>query len=391
MNRKRIVFSTLLFLFFNCEHSTEVVETRDLESAVRENLIIHNGEEIPRQLVDIAEQKRILILGETHYIQEHQEFVSKLLQRLHAEGYRIFLIETFHAFSWMVADYVFGEIDYLPDHIRFFDNYWLEAIRNFNANLEDTEKIKFFYMDVNHWRDNFISSLLEIEKILGGQPLFDGIKSRQIDSPNYKSALLTLSNTISQNAAMYKTEWGNKWYERINEMIDVEIKSSNFRTSRDDNLREATMFDIIQSRIPENRNIKVAINCGSHHAQKNGLMGPKIKWITPYLNEIYPDDIYSIAFIGIKGERKSSFSDPNVIEFNLIRETSNNDLIRIIGVEAGPNMATLPLESSVFNKNVRVTYVSGSTFHLSPASQFDALITYPRVSILNSMSAHDYN
>lgn len=385
IHKKAALISTL-FLFIHCQQPTEIVDTRDVSSVVRENIITGNSEEVSQEFLEKAGENRILLIGETHYVQEHQEYVSTLLERLHALGYRIFFNEIFQSFSWMVEDYVNHDLDYLPDHIRFFDHYWLEAIRNFNAGLADSARFQFFYMDINHWRSNFANSLLEIEKIIGEQTLFAELKSREIDSGDYKSALSSLSNMLEQDPDRYRSQWGEKWYKRIREMIAVEIKSSDFRTHRDDALREVTMFNNIKSRIPDDPDTRVVVNCGFYHAQKNPLMGPKIKWLHQYFTENFPDKTYAIAFLGIKGERKAAFNDPNLISFDLTTETSGKDLVRIIADRAQANMSILPLNDILFKDNMRVTYVSGSTFHLAPGLQFDALVTYPYISVLQSMS-----
>lgn len=84
------------------------------------------------------------------------------------------------------------------------------------------------------------------------------------------------------------------------------------------------MFTIIPSALDKNPGIKVIVNCGMNYAQKENLMD------------------------------------------------SNNIRMR-------------SLFDEIFKEEMDVTYTSGAV-HVSPGRQFDALITYPEISILKSLS-----
>ena len=115
--------------------------------------------EVPDALVDTLSTRRVILLGETHYVQQHQEFVLELLTRLHPRGLRWFAQEMSHAYSWIVEDYVLGRRDDYPDSARRMDEYWVEGLRRFNDGVPESDQIGVAYIDMNHAHDALLLSL----------------------------------------------------------------------------------------------------------------------------------------------------------------------------------------------------------------------------------------
>ena len=63
---------------------------------------------VPSDLVDTLRPYRVILLGESHYVHEHQDVVVQLLRELHLHGLRWFAEELSHASGWAVDDYVRG-------------------------------------------------------------------------------------------------------------------------------------------------------------------------------------------------------------------------------------------------------------------------------------------
>ncbi|MCP4179850.1 MAG: hypothetical protein GY756_18980, partial [bacterium] len=157
-----------------------VTNYKTLDPVVNKCIVKCHDNKIPSELNKVIKSHKIIILGETHYVQEHQEFIIELLKELQKGKENIvFIQENPNAFNWMLEDYLNGKIDSLPTNIRFFDNYLFENIKAINSG--QTKQIGFVYMDVNHGK-SFLASLLESEKIIGNQPEFDEVKDALFDS-----------------------------------------------------------------------------------------------------------------------------------------------------------------------------------------------------------------
>ncbi len=354
---------------------------KSIEAAVNKDLVLFSKGGLPSELQKSLDSNQIIFLGETHYLQEHQEFVCNILNHISSDSI-VLITESIGVNNWLVEDYIKGKISYLPNTVRFFDNYWIETIRAIN---KSERNIQLFFMDVNHWKSNLKSAIIEIEKSNGLIPEFQKIKNIKADSEEYDSELSELLNKFQNNTNAYKKRFGDVWYERYTRIIKNELLSSSYRKTHKENIRENFMFDFIVEQIEKNPAKKILVNCGMYHAQKETMMGTKIKRLACLINEIYPNNSYSIAFIGIKGERKFRFHDENSIQFNILNETSRKNLINIIGNKAGSQYSFLPLSDFIFSKKMKITYISLSTGKYIPVNQFDAIITIPEVNLLNSM------
>ena len=382
----RLLITAAILLSFSCSK----VSFRDLDEVVSREIFTFNETTIPSEVLLEADNHQIMMLGETHYVQEHQEWGSLLLSKLNPLGYKIFMNEMSHAYSWMVEDFVNGDLDNLPGYILYFDETWLVNIKNFNINADNTDRITFFYMDVNHSFSDLRNSLIEVEKIIGGQEIFNRVKSDAYDSEPYRESVNDLLNELDGQESIYRNEWGDLWFERIREMVEIEIPSIEFRKSSYDDIREKTIHQIINKRMIDYPDSKYVINTGMFHAQKITLMGNNIPRIAQYLETDFPGTVYSIAFIGIKGYSKYNFYDENLFSVNLIDDTKKSDLAHVIGMKAGDFLSFLPLTDPIFKEEMNVSYTKSEKMKLAPGLQFDAIISYPEISLLKSMTRYNY-
>jgi hypothetical protein len=127
------------------------------------------------------------------------------------------------------------------------------------------------------------------------------------------------------------------------------------------------------------------------HGQKATFMGNQFPRLGQLLKD-FNDKTFSIAFIGMQGETKFRFDDTNNVSFNLVQNASDRNLTKIIHNIAGENQAFLPLQHEIFNsKEQEITYDRGTTVTVPVGLQFDAIITYPRISVLESMRKYDWD
>jgi hypothetical protein len=373
-------------LLFSCRK--ESVDDA-LVKVVEEEIVTFDRQSLPAGLTDALARNEITLSGETHYVQEHQEFITVLLPELSKSGYRIIFDELFHCFNWMIEDYLRGERATLPDFILYFNEELIEGIKAFNSTVPDSLHFQLVYMDANHWQANFPTCIEEIEKVIGPQSFFSSVKNAEVDSDAYLDLLSTMKTRLSNERDQYIMEWGEQWYDRIVEVVSVEIESSKYRRDRIDRNRENLMFDNITAFLQKHPGQKALVNTGMFHGQKATFMGNQFPRLGQLLKD-FNDKTFSIAFIGMQGETKFRFDDTNNVSFNLVQNASDRNLTKIIHNIAGENQAFLPLQNEIFNtREQEITYDRGTTVTAPVGLQFDAIITYPRISILESMQKYD--
>lgn len=367
-----------------------------LEERVRRDAVF-----FPEESIDVAVAERFsafdtVLLGESHYVQEHQEFLVSLLGLTADRGFTLLLSEGMHAYGWIVEDYVLGLRDELPRPVRFFDDELLEGLRRLNESLPPAGRITFSYFDMNHWRGVFIDSLRRVETALGRgpEPLFEpllALRPEEWDGGRYGLALETLASELDSRERELSDGpvWGARWYARIRELVEVERRSLPLRNRMDDREREAIIVELCLRRIAEH-GAGTYINTGMYHAQKERFMGTRVTRLGESLvgsPGAPAGKVYSVAFIALAGDRKHSFTDRESYRADIPGTGRANDLVRVLAAEAGDRMAFLPLDDPLFaSSRIRVTYGMNDTFVLPPARQFDAYVTYPRVTLPASMS-----
>ena len=385
MNGKILITLILFFLFASC--SQEAGD--ELKSIVENEVISMDGSSISPAMVDLMEDNEILIFGETHYVQEHQDYLVGLLPELSAQGYKVIFQELFNAFSWMVNDYILGEVSEIPEFLLYFDATLIEGIKKFNTSVEDDDKIQLVYMDVNHWEDNFSRSIEAIKEALGGSEIIDELLALDVNANNYKPSLLSIHTSFQSQPENHISELGEKWFLRIDQLIRNEITSHDIRTNGSSQQREEFMRDIIVSHLESFSGDKILINTGMYHAQKNVFMGNNIIRLRQLLDN-KSHEIESIAFVGIRGFTKSRFNETKKTPFDLVEKATGDDLIKIMDEYGSRHKALLPLNHNYFDNDIRISYLNGTTITAPIGQQFDAIITFPEISVLKSMDIYDW-
>ncbi len=359
-----------------------------IEPVVDRDLVFFYRNEIPLELQQIIENYRIIVLGKTNFVQEHHEFNELLLER-YGPGGLLFFNEYPNALNWMVEDYITGAIDYMPPEVRSLNQLWLEKIREINLESGGEHPVRFVFTDVNHSKNDFQEALQEAENLIGAQTVFTGIRIMKPDTRIYAEELSDLNMLLINDQQLYIELWGAKWYNRFLQMIQNEIESNTYRKQGIETTREKVMHNMVENALAAYPDHRAFINCGMNHAQKETHMGPGLKRLGGYLHESHPGETYSIAFVGIEGQRKYRFDDVNLVNFNILETASEDDLVRIIGEKSGKRLSLLPLEDPVFIRKMDVTYTAG-TVYVPPGDQFDAIISYPEIHVLESLDDYKY-
>lgn len=362
-------------------------------------------ETVPVELVETLSTRRVILLGETHYVQEHQEFIVRLIRELHPEGLRYFVQELSHASGWAVDDYVTGRRDDYPDSVRTFDEYWIEALRRFNQDLPVDQRIRFRYNDMNHNPAAFHFSLqMMARESPVTATLVCSLLVTRPDTEEYEAALHELHRLLRENQALLAREIGSPWFERLLETIEIEVRSLPLRRRWDVAEREKIMIELSTGIIGEAQDDQtmVAINTGMFHAQKERFMGTRQQWLGEYLVEnpqLYggPPGLYSMAFFGLRGTTIRTFMEPEPQPFTPATERNPRNLVRAIAevaqrqpterhtAERQPSAVYLDLSHPVFQRRMPMAFTR-SVFRTVPGRQFDGYIAYPKISVLRSIT-----
>ncbi len=365
---------------------------QELQTLLSEEIILLESNQSDPTLEELYQNSEITIYGEKHYMQEQQNFIIDQLGSLNDAGYRIIVQELFYSFNWTVEDYINGDLEVLPEFLLYFDETLIEGIKTFNATVPDNQKFQLKYMDMNHWNSNLLTNLNEIEKILGEQDVFESIQDALPGSSNYDDSLDALKSSIDSNQAEYLAAWGEKWYDRIVDVVDFEILCLAWRDNgKNKEKREQTMFDHVKKFREINPNKKILINTGSYHAQKETYSGTDIPTLAKRLIQEY-EGVSCLAFVGIRGESKSGFDNQQIVNFDLTKSTDGDNLIQEIDAAAGNRIGFLPFSNSYFQtQETKMSYSSGHQVIAPLGKQYDGVISYPNISVLESMSKYDYN
>lgn len=380
-----------------------------------EQAVFSEPAELAPELVNALSGRRVILLGETHYVQEHHEFLGSFFRATHAQGLRYFVQEMSHASGWAVDDYVRGLRSDYPDSVKPLDAYWIGALREFNTGLVPEERIRVRYNDMNHNELAFRISLqmmsretalaasvagAAVKAVLAADPTTaaDSIPADSIPAdPWYEPALHELGRVIEQNGARLRSEIGTEWYERLSGTLAVELRTLPLRDNWDVATRERLMIDLTVKVMQEagtdrSDGATVAVNTGMFHAQRRRYMGTRQQWLGEYLAanpELYggPEGLYSLAVFGFTGEMLRRFTDREARQVPHPTTRSQYTLSRRLYEQSPPGkMVFLPLQDPVFERRMRLAF-SYSELTGRPGRQFDAYLVHPQISVLESLRA----
>ena len=386
----RIVRTAFVFLVVvaGCSASADV--TRDeLAAVVERDATVFADSEIPSEVLDRLAANRVVVLGETHHLREHWEFVGTLLEDLHDRGFRQLLIENPQMVDWLLDDWVVGG-DLLPgweppDHLL----RKLSAIHEYNETLPPDERIHVRSIDANEeyygGAESFISLFGGAAQNLpsvGPIAEFLAVDYVQGTSADQAEAIGVLLAALQADSSNLTSEWGPDWYATILEMVEVEVESVAIRAERseDDNqaarMREDVIKHLADARIAEIEGGTV-MNFGAHHAQKAHLMGTEQEWMGDYLAHTSTVVDGSIIVIGFTSARTELEPGAGGTPWDILESSSpDNEILRVIAEVWPAQTVFLPLTDPLFAERT-VAYNSEDVIYVtSLGEQFDALIQY---------------
>jgi hypothetical protein len=356
---------------------------------VERDAVVFADSGIPSEVLDQLAVNRVVVLGETHHLREHWEFVETLLEDLHERGFRQLLIENPQMVDWLLDDWVVGG-GLIPDweppnHLL----RKLSAIHDFNETLPPDERIHVRSIDANEAYYGGAASFRELllaaaDNVPTAGPITDfaAIDYLEGTAADQAEAVETLLAALEADGANLIAEWGPDWYAIILEMVNVEVESVAIRAERseDDNqaarMREDVIKGLADARIAEIDG-GTLMNFGAHHAQKAHLMGTEQEWMGDYLAHTSTVVDGSIIVIGFTSARTELEPGAGGTPWNILESSSpDNEILRVIAETWPARTVFLPLTDPLFAEGT-VAYNSEDVIYItSLGEQFDALVQY---------------
>jgi hypothetical protein len=368
---------------------TSDVTVDELSAAVVRDGVAFDGEMIPAEVVARLAENRVVVLGETHHLREHWEFVATLMSDLYDDGFRQLLVERPQMNDWLVDDYVLGG-ELVPDWTPppYFDRRFT-AIREVNATLPTDERIHVRSIDANEDDSGGAKDFqILFDMLVGLLPSAGAVETTL--PPDYPDAspeaqheaIETLSTILEDNSSTLVERWGSSRYDQVAEMVEVEAVSIDIREQRkdDDNAAARSREDLIKQladrRIAEAPHGTV-INIGAHHAQKAHLMGTEQQWLGDYLTHESPVTGGSTIVVGFTSARTELEAGAGGTPFDVLESASpENEILRVMATTWRNQTVFLPLDDPLFAAQ-RVAYNSEDVIYAtSLRDQYDALLQY---------------
>lgn len=351
--------------------------------------------------------REYFLIGETHYVAEHQAFWSARFGSLADAGYRVFAQEGQAAFSWLVEAYSLGEELAIGDEelltaaeeVYGFDQAWLRALRAENLGRPKDERLAFAYFDMNHWPYSFLKSVSIMLRAAG---------LAYEDAPAWLRELMTLRSGTPEYLASLERAMarggedgaglglGGPWDARLDRMLRDELESARLRARWDENKRE----DFIEASVLGLRRryggAPIAVNCGMNHAQLSTQAGPTKRVLGERLSRRLEAEgrsatgLYTLAVVALAGERIDRYSQPSSYRIDASASGKPGEPLYELALAAKARAEVaawfLPMADTAWaGRRYRMDY-SGNAARARPGSQYSAILALPNVSVNPELS-----
>ena len=384
---KAVVLGVALGTLVACSEVTEVTTT-DLEGVVARDGVTFVVQSIPDEVLDRLSQHKLVLVGETHLIWEHQEMMAELVEALHERGFRQLLLEWPHMADWLLTDFVQDtrlEPGWEPP--SWFYSALIAAVRDFNRTLPQAERVAVRGIDMN---------LQEY----GGAPDFKGsirALSHHLPDPGPVAAFLqgnyatpeaqvevleTLRSELEAGQSDLRTLWGEYWYDTVVEMVEVERASVPIRALREDRydmtaqMREAVMKLLADARLKDYEH-RTLMNVGGNHAQKEYLKGTNQEWLGDYL--VHRSDAVggSSIVLTVTAARIVSDGPSETLLFDVADASPENELWRIMKETWPGQIVFLPVDDPTFRGDGVPMNYEETIYVGSPKRHYDVFLLLP--------------
>ena len=372
-----------------CSSATADVTASELRAVVEADAVPFDGDTIPAPVVDRMAGEKVVLLGETHHLREHWEFVAGLMSELYDEGFRQLLIEAPHMAGWLLDDYVQGS-PLVPDWTAppFYERR-LSMIREFNRSHAAEDPIHVWGIDANEdWYGGASDFHLLLGWFMDSLPThgptgpFLDMEYGEAEPQRQQQAIEDVLGSLQSDRSGLIASWGVARYEQLVDLLTKELVSIDVRAARmgsDDKaarMREHLIKTLADDRIGSCA-CGTVINIGGHHAQKAHLMGTDQEWLGDYLahtSEVVGGSVIVIGFSSARTELepRAEGTPWDVLD----SESPENELLRLMAETRPGQTLFVPLDDPLFAERT-IAYNSEDVVYItSLEQQFDAVIQY---------------
>lgn len=362
------------------------VTSEELAPVVQRDGIPFQGTSIPAAVLDRLAANQLVILGETHFLEEHRAFLAALVRDLHARGFRQLLMELPHMVDWLLRDHARNG-DLLPGWVppASLVGGLIEPVREFNRTLPPDQQFDLRAIDVNLDDYGGAQAFLDLLGVLAGHltdpgPVQDFLARPYTTASAQTASLTALQSSLAAQRSELTASWGVDRYGVVAEMVEVELASVRIREIRDEGydrsvkLRENEMKRLADRRLAAYP-FRSMINVGGNHAQKDRFKGTEQEWLGDYLVNQSSAVGGAVIVISVGAARIVGASGAPL--FDIMNASPANELWRTMH-EAWPNESVfLPLDDPIFlHGGIPVNY-EDEIFVTPLKKAYDALLLFP--------------
>jgi len=365
------------------------VSTSELQEIVHEDAVPFEPGSIPDEVVYRLASNRVVLVGETHFLREHREFMAELLREMHVRGFRQLLVEWTQVTDWLLDDYVNDgglEPEWVPP-LDLSAGVLAMAVRDLNHTLPESERIKIHAIDVTLEDYGGDESFLWSLKRLAGhlpdpEPLTEFLQGDYSNPERQTAQLEALQSKLSAGQTDLVNAWGIPMYQTVVEMVEVEQRGVTVRALRETDyvesvrLREEAIKWLVDRRIGSTQH-GTLINIGSTHAQKEGLWGTEdIEWLGDYLVHQSPTAEGSVIVLWVPAAHIISTPGSDIPDFNLA-SSLENELLWVMNQAWPDQIVFLPLDDPLFSHTRVPINSSGDIYVGTPKRHYDVVTLLP--------------
>ncbi|MFU8771107.1 MAG: hypothetical protein ACNA8H_01670, partial [Anaerolineales bacterium] len=221
-------FFTVLFAS-SCQAVERWRMRQDLIEVIDRDQIIFEDDGIPETFIERLSGYSVVVLGEgSHYTYEFPQLGLDIALALHDSGYRLILIEFYHAFNAEIEDYVLNRMEQLDPFLEQAYGPFLTQVQEFNIGLPEELKVHVQAVDINHRPEQYATSLQGLANRIPEADIVREFISNTANGLNIEE-LENFYQLLLVGEDTFKPSWGGANYDWILEMTWVQLATLPIR------------------------------------------------------------------------------------------------------------------------------------------------------------------
>ncbi len=358
-----------------------------LAPVIESDGIAFDGQAIPAELIDRLAPHRVVVVGETHHLTEHRQFMAALVRELHARGFRELVMELPQMVDWLLVEYVRDGAAVPPGWQLPVDlgHELLAAVRDFNRTVPEGEQVLVRGIDANLDEYGGTDSFLDLfgwyaARLPDPGPIGTFLASPYDTPAEQTTAISRLQNDLGARRAGLEVTWGPPAFETVAAMVEAERASVPIRADRKDHYetsvraREELIKRLCDERIAASPG-GTLINIGGNHAQKRRMKGTELEWLGDYL--VHRSEVANgSVFVLVVSAARIVSPDGATTLFDL-SASPPNELFRMMQAAFPDRTVFLPLDDPLFMDEGVLVNFEEQIYSSRLKRVYDAALQYP--------------